>query len=351
MQPSDRDSPGGPPGPRWVGPRRELPAVIRIVEMRDGASFVPPPLHHTPRQWAVAVLLFVATVGTTTTLGAVWMLWMSATRTTDLWPYLTPSTLARVWTDPELLSLGLAFALPALGILLCHELGHYLACRHYRLPATLPHFLPLPLGLGTLGAFIRIRAPIRTKRELFDVGVAGPIAGFVALLPFLFLGVAWSEPVAIERATDTSVLHPVLLLPGDNLALALVGRLLHGPLGPDEILQLHPFAVAAWFGLLATALNLIPLGQLDGGHILYAAVGPLQRRLAFPLWLGLVAITFLWLGWIVWCVVTLLMGLHHPPVRDEAEPLDRGRRWLAWLALLILAASFLPVPIEEVALR
>ncbi|MGD2116683.1 MAG: site-2 protease family protein, partial [Acidobacteriota bacterium] len=253
-------------------------------------------------------------------------------------------------SDPEILYLGLSFSLPALFILLCHELGHYLACRYYRLPATLPYFLPLPLALGTLGAFIRIRAMIRTKRELFDVGVAGPLAGFVALIPFLVLGVLWSEPVTAADLPDG--VYGSLLVPGDSLALSGLARAFHGPLGDDRILQLHPFALAAWFGLLATSLNLIPLGQLDGGHILYAAVGRIQRRLALPLWLGLLAVALLvWPGWGLWCIVTIAMGLRHPPVYDEQAPLDPARRGLAWVALAVFLLSFMPVPVVEILIQ
>lgn len=308
----------------------------------------------------MAICLLLLTLATTTTLGAVWMVLLgagppaepgAAAAGPELLPYLTPSTLAHVWGDPGLLGLGLAFALPALGILLCHEMGHWLACRHYRLPSTLPLFLPLPLGLGTLGAFIKIRSPIRTKRELFDVGVAGPLAGFVALVPFLIVGVLWSEPVAVRTVEMAQGSLPdgagYLFLPGESLALSLTSLAIHGPLGPDQVLRFHPFAVAAWFGLLATSLNLIPLGQLDGGHVLYSALGPLQRRLAFPLWLALAATAFLWLGWIVWCVLTLAMGLHHPPVIDERQPLDRRRRLVAWLTLVLFLLSFMPVPIRE----
>jgi membrane-associated protease RseP (regulator of RpoE activity) len=242
---------------------------------------------------------------------------------------------------------GLAFSLPVVFILLCHELGHYLTCRRYRLPATLPYFLPAPIALGTLGAFIRIRAPIRSKRELFDVGVAGPIAGFVALLPFLVYGVARSRPAPLVPALgEPSGL--VLLHPGNCLALELVTRVFHGRLPEGVVLDLHPFALAAWVGLLATALNLLPLGQLDGGHILYAVTGRLQRRLALPLWLGLAAAGLYWKGWLFWCLLVLILGLRHPPVRDEAAPLDRGRRLVAFLALVLFVLSFMPVAVEVI---
>jgi membrane-associated protease RseP (regulator of RpoE activity) len=254
----------------------------------------------------------------------------------DSLPLITPRLVAAVWGDAETLRLGLSFSLPVLIILLFHELGHYLACRHYRLPSTPPYFLPLPAMLGTLGAFIRIRAPMRSKRELFDVGVAGPLAGFVALLPFLLYGMAHSPPAPAAAGAA------LRLVPGECLAMALASRAFHGPLPAGEALQLHPFALAAWFGLLATAINLLPLGQLDGGHILYAVAGRWQRRLAVPLWAALALAGMLWGGWVLWCVVIFAIGLYHPPVIDEATPLDRRRLVLAAVALLVLVLCFTP---------
>lgn len=298
-------------------------------------------------RWPLAAALFLATFFTTTTLGAGWYLFTRVEVATDLLPWLGPETVRRVWGDPGLLRLGLAFSLPTLFILLCHEMGHWLACRQYGLPATPPFFLPAPIGLGTLGAFIRIRAPLRTRRELFDVGVAGPLAGFVALLPFLLYGVARSTPMAIEPVVPEEA-GALLLLPGKCLAIELLGRAIHGPLAAGSILELHPTALAAWVGLLATALNLLPLGQLDGGHILYAATGRLQRWLAPPLWVGLAVAGWFWRGWWLWCLLVLVMGLVHPPVRDERPSLGRGRTALALLAAAIFALSFMPLPLSIV---
>ncbi len=303
-----------------------------------------------PGELAVALLLFGFSFFTTTTLGAGWTLWTRTDVTTDLLPWLAPATVARVWRDPALLRIGLAFSLPTLFIMLCHELGHYLACRRHGLSASLPYFLPAPLGLGTLGAFIRIRAPVRDRRQLLDVGVAGPLAGFLALLPFLVLGVWRSRVGAIElpAAGETATLS--LLRPGANLALGALTLLRHGPLAAGRELDLHPFALSAWVGLLITALNLIPLGQLDGGHIFYAAVGGRrQRRVAPWLWAALAAAgLLLWPGWLLWCAVTLAMGLRHPPVAREDEPLDARRLALAWTALALLVSCFTPVPLREV---
>lgn len=276
-------------------------------------------------------------------MGAVWWQLTRGEAPPGLLPWLSLHTVQTVWTDPALRSAGLSFAIASLGILLCHETGHWLTCRRYRLPTTLPYFLPAPVAIGTFGAFIRIRAPIRTKRELFDVGVSGPLAGFVALVPVLLYGIAWSTPAPLPQVTEGSL----LLLPGKSLALELATWAFHGPLSEGMLLQLHPFALAAWFGLLATALNLLPLGQLDGGHVLYAVVGRIQRRLAWPLWLLLAAAGLWWTGWLLWCLILLVMGLGHPPVRDEHAPLDPTRRRLAWTALVILILSFMPVPVSQ----
>ncbi|MGH9381573.1 MAG: site-2 protease family protein [Thermoanaerobaculia bacterium] len=301
-------------------------------------------------RWPLAAVLFLATFFTTTTLGAGWYLFTRVEVVTDLLPWLGPETVRRVWGDPALLRLGLAFSLPTLCILLCHEMGHWLACRRYGLPATPPFFLPAPIGLGTLGAFIRIRAPLRIRRELFDIGVAGPLAGFAALLPFLLYGVARSTPMAVAPVPPNEAIFK-LLLPGGCLAIELLTRAFHGPLPSGVILELHPAALAAWVGLLVTALNLLPLGQLDGGHILYAATGRLQRWLAPPLWVALAIAGWFWKGWWIWCVVVLVMGLAHPPVRDELPPLGLGRVTLALLAAAIFALSFMPLPLTEVLIR
>ncbi len=296
------------------------------------------PRAERPR-YGLALALLALTFLCATTLGPAVLLASRTDLAGELNPYLSPELVRRVWTDGALLGLGLSFSLPLLAILLAHEMGHYVACRHYRLPATLPYFLPLPLMLGTLGAFIRIKAPIRGKRELFDVGFAGPAAGFVALVPFLIAGIARSAVVALPPEAH-------VLLPGRCLAIQLALLAFHHAPRAGEVVNLHPFALAAWFGLLATALNLLPLSQLDGGHILYAAVGRRQRRLALPLWALLAAGGLLWPGWWLWCVIVLVMGLRHPPVVDEWTPLDRRRRLLAVAALAIFALAFMPVPMR-----
>ena len=302
------------------------------------------------RQWLLAGGLFAAVFFTATTMGVDWVL---AARTDVVSPIpqvpyagavLTPRVVRMVWSDPALLRVGLTFSLPVLLILLCHELGHYFFCRRYRIDSTPPFFLPAPAAIGTFGAFIRIRAPIRDKRQLFDIGIAGPIAGFVVLLPFLVYGIARSVPTPIALATPNERAL-MLQLPGSSLLTELVTRLVHGPLPPNTVLNPHPFVLAAWVGLFATSLNLLPLSQLDGGHILYAVFGRRQWKLALPLWLLLVAAGFLFPGWWLWALIVMLIGLRHPPVADEETPLGGGRIALALVALLMLVLCFMPVPL------
>lgn len=301
-------------------------------------------------RYLLAATLFLATLFTATVLGGYLLLAMRTDVLVLAPPWLDPVTIRTILGNPVALRLGLQFALAALFILLCHEFGHYLACRRHRLPATLPYFLPAPIGVGTFGAFIRIRGAIRWKRQLLEVGVAGPIAGFVALLPVLALGLAWSEPAAVGMDAGPEFASMLLLVPGESLLTRLLSWAFHGSLPPGTVLNLHPFALAGWVGLVATMLNLLPLGQLDGGHILYAAVGRFQRWVAWPLWalLGLGGVV--WPGWWVWFAATLVLGLRHPPVLDEDQPLDRRGRILAAIALGIFILSFMPVPLSERAL-
>ncbi len=323
------------------------PPLIELLPA-SGNVFAPAPsLIERPR-YGLALLLFGLTFFCTTTLGPVMVQISRTDMQTLLGPFLTPQVVAEVWLDPALLRIGLAFSIPALIILLAHELGHYIACRRYRLPCTLPYFLPVPINFGTFGAFIKIKAPISSKRQLFDVGVAGPIAGFITLVPFLLYGISQSHPAALTVARNPEDATAIILLPGRCLAVDLATWMFHGRLGPGMVLDLHPMALAAWLGLLATAINLLPLGQLDGGHILYAATGRLQRRLAFPLWLVLGLMGLFWVGWLLWCLIVMLIGLYHPPVYDESEPLDGRRRVLAWLALAMFLLCFMPVPLQDI---
>ena len=344
-------TPDGRPGPVSSYPVIDLIPSAPAGEAYGGRvggvyarAVRPAPRFPWLHRYGRALLCFALTFLSTTTLGPA----MYVASRTDLraafGPYLTFGLITAVWGHLPMLRIGLAFSIPALTILLCHEMGHYVACRIYGIPCTPPYFLPVPINFGTFGAFIRIKAPIHGKRQLFDVGIAGPLAGFVALVPFLLYGIAKSQPAPLAATGGEGILYL-----GHCLAIELATWAFHGRLAPGMVLNLHPVAMAAWLGLFATSLNLLPLGQLDGGHILYAALGRLQRRAALPLWLGLALLGFYWPGWLLWCVVVLVIGLFHPPVSDESLPLDGKRRALAVVALLLFVLCFIPVPIQELA--
>ena len=242
-----------------------------------------------------------------------------------------------IFYNPSMLTLGIPFSLTLLSILLAHELGHYFTCRYYGIQASYPYFIPAPTLIGTMGAFIRIRTPITTRRALFDIGISGPLAGFIVALPALIVATLNCHAVVPVNLPDTITL-------GNPLAITLLGKILRPGLNPASI-SLQPVGCAAWVGLFATALNLLPVGQLDGGHILYAVLGERHRTVSRGLFLALVPLgVFCWAGWMVWAVVLLVVGLRHPVVMIPSEPLDKVRKTLAVVATLIFLLTFVPTP-------
>jgi membrane-associated protease RseP (regulator of RpoE activity) len=242
---------------------------------------------------------------------------------------------------PAMLLEGIPFSLTLLTILMAHEMGHYFASRYYGIDASLPYFLPAPspLPIGTLGAFIRIRSPIYTLRALFDVGIAGPLAGFVMLLPALIIGVAQSKVVPSTHQEGDLVFGAPLILQ--------VLEWIRFPGVASSDIMLHPVARAAWAGMLATALNLFPIGQLDGGHILYAFVGRRHKLLSRTFLAALVAIALVtrtW-SWLVWAGLLFFFALRHPTIFDDT-PLDRNRVLLGVAALAVFLMTFTLVPIH-----
>jgi membrane-associated protease RseP (regulator of RpoE activity) len=283
------------------------------------------------------VLLVVLTLATTTIVGA-----------GQYASYLADFSNIAATVDWRFIVRGLWYSLTILAILGSHELGHYFACRYYDVDASLPYFIPAPLPLtGTLGAVIRIREPIPAKRMLFDIGIAGPIAGFLVAIPALFIGIAMSHVVRVPPDFVGVEL-------GEPLLFRAVERIFWG-IPPDGYsLNLHPMAFAAWFGLLATALNLFPIGQLDGGHISYAVLGRRSTIVTFLMAGVAMALTYFSASWIVWTglivVMLLALGPRHPPVFDEDVPLDRTRMWLALFALVMFVLCFTPAPIAPTQL-
>ncbi len=233
-------------------------------------------------------------------------------------------------------------------ILGAHELGHYLACRYYQVDASLPFFIPMPIVLtGTLGAFIKIREPIPTKKMLFDIGIAGPLAGFLFAVPTLLVGVAMSPVVRVPENLAGFEL-------GEPLLFQAAAWLFWGSIPDGYSLNLHPMAFAAWFGLLATALNLFPIGQLDGGHISYAVLGRRSTMVTLASIVVAIGLTYFSSSWLVWTLLlvtmTLVMGPHHPRTIDEDIPLDSRRKLLAAVALAIFILCFTYNPIEPTEL-
>ena len=284
-----------------------------------------------PSHPALHLCLLVLTVVTATVVPFGWRWGIFSTEGLTLRDALLD---ARMWR------MGFSFSLPLLLILGVHELGHMLACRRHGLPATYPYFIPAPVGIGTFGAIIRIRAPITSRRALFDVGAAGPLAGFVVAVPVVVWG------IAISRVTTPAAGEFFEF--GEPLLFRVVERAFFPATARGADLALSPTGMAGWFGLFVTALNLLPLAQLDGGHILYAVAGRHQRRIGFVLFAVLAGLSFAWPGWILWAVVVLVMGIAHPPTADPAERLDPGRRALALVCLVVFALCFTPVPIRVV---
>lgn len=252
---------------------------------------------------------------------------------------------ADLGADPAAILVGVPYAVALLAILLAHELGHYTLARLHRVEATLPFFIPAPplFFIGTFGAFIRMRSQPRDRRALFDVGAAGPWAGMLVAGPLLAIGLALSE----VRAGGGDEAGWYL---GEPLFFKAMSWLVLGVSGADATIVLHPIAMAAWVGLLVTALNLMPVGQLDGGHILYAALGPRWHRLVSVAFLGtLVVISLVGApSWIVWAALLLALGVRHPRLVDDASPLDRRRRLGALASLLLFALTFMPEPLHFV---
>jgi membrane-associated protease RseP (regulator of RpoE activity) len=245
-----------------------------------------------------------------------------------------PTALGIDWSQ------GLRLVVGLLGILLAHEMGHYVACRHYGVDATLPFFLPAPFlsMVGTLGAFIRIRAPIPHRRALFDIGIAGPLAGFVVSLPVLWLGM--HEAQVQQAAADA---NGIFL--GEPLLFRAVAHLVHGSLPDDRTLTLGPLGLAAWFGLFVTALNLIPIGQLDGGHVTYSLLRAKARLISqIGSWVC-VALIYFGPNWILWAILMRVLGRRHPATLDDEVPLGRARVAVGLLGLLVFAVCFVPDPI------
>jgi membrane-associated protease RseP (regulator of RpoE activity) len=297
--------------------------------------------------WWNAVL-FLGTVATTVLSGAAFAGWAGG-------------------GTGSLVLTGLSYATAVLSILLAHEMGHWLLARAWGVDSTLPYFLPIyvpgSMNFGTLGALIRLRSPIPTRDAVLDIGAAGPIAGALVAIPVYAWGLAHSEVRAVGELAATNTGSPFEMLSalvrgetltwggdavvfGDSLLTAGIQRLVLGAMPPGHDVVVHPVALAAWLGLFVTTLNLIPLGQLDGGHVTYAWLGErgalrVSRLVSAGL---LVAGIFVSMNWLVWWLLTrIVIGLRHPPAMDEA-PIGPARRAVALVSLALFVLTFVPVP-------
>jgi len=301
-----------------------------------GRWFPPTAVPRRKRRYWLHLLLLAITLVTTTAVGA-----SMAENFANNQPAFSARDMAAIMdmgAEPSRWLAGLPFSLTLLTILLAHEFGHFTACWLYRIEASLPYFLPAPTLIGTLGAFIRIRSAIYTRRALFDVGIAGPLAGAVVLVPALAVGLAYSKVIP-GIAESGELIFGVPLLERIMAAGIFPGV-------PTSDIYLHPIARAAWVGALATALNLLPIGQLDGGHILYAFVGRWHRRLSRLFVLALVPLgLFVSFHWLIWAALLFFLGTRHPSIQD-ASPLASGRRKLAILALVVFLLCFTVAPVR-----
>jgi len=238
------------------------------------------------------------------------------------------------------LAMGIPFSACLMLILLAHEMGHYLYCRYYEVSATLPFFVPFPSLIGTLGAFIRIRSPIRSRPALFDIGIAGPIAGFAVAIVVLVCSLMRTKVVTAVPFSEIQLGYPLifrLAAAGMRLPLFKTGGIL------------HPTAIAAWAGMFATSLNLLPGGQLDGGHIVFA-LSPRRHRIISRLTiLALIPLSFRWVGWLLWAVLLRITGMRHPIV-EKWPAVTGNRRWVAVSGVVMLVLTFIPTPIANAGL-
>lgn len=242
--------------------------------------------------------------------------------------------------QPVTLIHGVPFSLTLMLILGVHELGHFYFARKHNVDATLPYFIPAPTFIGTFGAFIKMRSPVRQRAALLEIGAAGPIAGFLIALPALFIGLYLSKVVPVMPEAGIHL--------GDSLIMKLATWLIFPDLNPDQDILLHPVGFAAWIGMLVTMLNLLPIGQLDGGHIAYAALGRSADKVG---WGALIVTALLGIkspNWLVWAaLVMILVRVKHPPIYDENTPLTRGQYLIIAAAIIIFVLTFIPVPFKS----
>jgi len=246
---------------------------------------------------------------------------------------------ADIFHNPRELTRGLPFSFTLLAILSTHELGHFFASRRHGVEATLPYFIPAPTFLGTFGAFIKMRSPIKNKQALLDIGAAGPLSGFAVSVIATLWGLSLSQVIPTPPEGGLSLGSPIIF---HILSYITIGQV---PEGQDVLL--HPVAFAGWLGFFITSLNLLPIGQLDGGHMVYAILGKRHRVVSLTMIPILIVLgIFTWPGWLIWAVLSTFLGIGHPPIIDAYTPLDRRRRWIGWFTLVVFVITFIPNPFD-----
>jgi membrane-associated protease RseP (regulator of RpoE activity) len=304
-----------------------------------------------PRYW-LHILLLLATCFTTLVMGARMQYNFQHGQAAlsigdDSVPYFPASWM---FSHPERLLGGIPFMATLMLFFLAHEMGHYLCCRRYGVYATLPFFIPMPTLIGTMGAVILIRSRIRSRTALFDIGIAGPIAGFAVALALLIVSLGWSRTAHSGFGPAEYDLGYPLVFQGLHRLLASMNLLRGSAALPLNRVLLHPVAIAAWVGMFATSLNLLPGGQLDGGHIIFSIspqVHKLVSRLTILILLPMAY--YLWMGWFVWAILLQISSFRHPQVAEWPR-VSGGRTWLAVLALLMLVLTLTPAPFAHASL-
>ncbi len=285
-------------------------------------------------------LLFLSTIVTTLLAGYTFHLHFVGQGA--VWARITG-----IFSHPLDLLYGLPFAFTIMVILLAHELGHYLTCRYYGIDATLPYLIPAPppFPFGTFGAVIKIRSQFSNRRQLFDVGVAGPVGGFIFIIPALIVGLQLSKPFIFTESTQGTYEL------GEPLIFALAAMLFF-PGEAGASISLHPIGLAAWFGMLATSINLLPIGQLDGGHMVYGLFGARAHRIislvSFTALVGISLYSWPNLGYLVFTLVLLFIGFRHPRPSTEFGRVGRGRLLAALIGLIIFIVTFMPIPVRVI---
>ncbi len=286
-----------------------------VLSPREPTPFIPP---EPPRpKIRTNIILFLLTIVTTTLAGT-------------LLAEVNPVT------HPQLIYKGIPFSATLMAILLSHELGHYLMSRWHKVDATLPYFIPAPTFIGTFGAIIKIRSNVPDRRALLDIGATGPIVGFMVSIPAIIIGLKLSQSMP---GTSDGVSF------GTSILLEFMARHIFPSVPEGHVISLHPVGLAGWLGLLVTMMNLLPMGMMDGGHIAYALFGKWHHHISramvvILLFMGI----FGWIGWAVWGTLNLFFGLKHPPPTYPEIPLDRKRKLVGAVAVIILIITFVPIP-------